>query len=129
MKYRHATKYFKKPIGRCHSMRQRRCDRNARGTAFGDITHEPIRSVTLVRRSRNCRRVPQYAATTHKKRIVPKRRKEKIVPKRRKVKIVPKRRKEKIVPKRRKEKIVPKRRRIIERMYQKVNTNKLRGSD
>ena len=29
-------------------MRRLRCDCNARGNAFGDITHEPMRGVTLV---------------------------------------------------------------------------------
>ena len=32
--------------------------------AFGDITHEPMRGATLVRRSRIRRRMPQHAAAT-----------------------------------------------------------------
>ena len=32
-------------LGLCHTMRWRRCDRNARGTTFEDTTHEHMKGV------------------------------------------------------------------------------------
>ena len=54
-------------------MRRRHCGGNAYGAARGDITYKPMRGVTLtlVRRGRFRRTVPQHAAAAPRRRIRP----------------------------------------------------------
>ena len=49
-------------------MRRRGCDRNARGTAFGAVTLEPTRGVTLARRSGSAADAAGDAATQARRR-------------------------------------------------------------